>query len=165
MITAVLSAAGAGERPCRELSGRASDKASTCNCRSDTHRSQGSLQLSLYPGDHMHQSRTGVGRGGREGAYGHGRAKPVELAWGRRVLALDRAELPAEIWSHPESASTLSRPRSSEGIRRRTFRRGLQVVSAVAVAADVLGEPNARCELALKDVALIQEQDKLNVRK
>jgi hypothetical protein len=42
-------------------------------------------------------------------------------------------------------------------VRGPTLGGGLQVVRPIAKAADVLGEANARVELALENVALVEE--------
>jgi hypothetical protein len=48
--------------------------------------------------------------------------------------------------------------------RRRTFGHGVEVVRSVAVRGHVVREADTRGELALEEVALVQEDDDVHVR-
>lgn len=49
------------------------------------------------------------------------------------------------------------------GRERRTFGCGFYIVLPVVIALDVSCETNARLELALKDVALVEEQHEIDL--
>lgn len=82
----------------------------------------------------------------------------MELTRHRRVLAVYVAELAAEDYRR---YSPLAQTRD-ERHPKRTLLRVLQVVRPVPEAAQVLGQPDARAQFLLQDVALVHEQHELD---
>ncbi len=104
-----------------------------------------------------------VNRQRKKWTYDRSREEGVDTTRLRRLSPRDFLELLAEVCAYCEGV-ILVLPIPTCSKRRRTLRRCWHVICAVAVSGDIPSHRNTACEFPLKDIALVEEEDKFHLR-